>query len=132
MYVPLCESEVTKHLALDFNCLSKGIVRVWGLIILSGDFYSQGHWFKPRLCCPKLKVACRAVVRAQTQNCVLALEYRSRKWHLLAYWHWFFQTESRRELKQRFSNSSLWKVKSARLPLVGADLQRIKCRAKQV
>ena len=39
LFVPLCGSRVTKHLALDFNCLSKGIVRAWGLIILSGALY---------------------------------------------------------------------------------------------
>lgn len=37
--MPLCGSGVTKHLALDVNCLSKGIVRAWGLIILSGALY---------------------------------------------------------------------------------------------
>lgn len=39
LFVPLRGSGVTKHLALDFNCLSKGIVTARGLIILSGAFY---------------------------------------------------------------------------------------------
>lgn len=39
LFVPLCGSGVTKLLALDFNCLSKGIVRARRLITLSGAFY---------------------------------------------------------------------------------------------
>lgn len=39
LFVPLCGSGVTKLLALDFNCLSKGIVRAQRLITLSGAFY---------------------------------------------------------------------------------------------
>lgn len=35
----LCGSGVIKYFVLDVNCLSKGIVRVWGLIILFGVFY---------------------------------------------------------------------------------------------
>ena len=48
LYLYLYVQVKLQHTAPDFNCLSKGIVRAWGLITLSSAFLSQGHWFKYR------------------------------------------------------------------------------------